>query len=160
MNHLASTAARLWQHRFAILLTGLAALPLLGAGAESDLQAALQHVTAAFRAGDGARMEPVLPRRGKIRVSLPNLAGSAAGFVSASQFRYILDDIFHRHEVKSFSLDPAGGARQDEGTSVAAQLELRRQDQEILRLSLQLVFVDTSEGWLLREFREQARARP
>jgi len=160
MNHLASTASRLRHYRFVILLTGMICVPLPVAGAVSEFQAALQHVAKAFNAGNSGDFDPILPRRGKIRVSLPSLADSAAGFLSASQFRYMLDDIFHRHQVESFTFDTADGAPREEGTTVTAQVELRTQAREILHLNLQLVFVDTSEGWLLREFREHARARP
>ena len=160
MGHPTSSSARLRRYRLAALLAGLACFTPPVAGAEGDIQTAFQHVAEAFRAGSSAAIGPILPQRGKIRVDLPNLATDSSGFLSASQFRYMLDDILHRHQVVSFTFDPLAGPPRKEGTTAGAQLKIRTRDQEILHLTLQLVFVGTSEGWVLREFRERARARP
>lgn len=160
MNPPASTSARLRRHLLAALLAGLTCFIPLAAGAQGDLKAALHQVAEAFRTGTTAAIWPILPRRGKIRVDLPSLAKNSSGYLSASQFRYMLDDILRRHQVESFTFDPLDGPPRQEGTSAGANLKVRTQDDEVLHLSLQLVFVGTSEGWVLREFRERTRARP
>jgi hypothetical protein len=160
MDHPAITLARLRRHRLAIFFAGLACLPSLVAGAARDMQASLQRVTNVFQAGNSDEIGPILPQRGKIRVDMPNLAEASSGFLSASQFRYMLDDILHRHHVVSFTFDPLDEPPRKEGTIVGAQLKISTEDQGILHLALQLVFVETGEGWVLREFRERTRARP
>ena len=160
MEHPASPSARLRRYLPASLLAGLACFAPLLAGANDDIQAALKQVTKAFQAGSSVPLGPILPPRGKIQVDLPTLAKASSGFLSASQFSYMLDDILHRHEVVSFTFDPLDGAPRQEGTTAGAQLNIRTQDQEIIHLTLQLVFVGTSEGWVLREFRERTRSRP
>lgn len=160
MDHPASTSARLRRYGLAALLAGLSCFSSLAAGAEDDIQAALNQVARAFTTGSSAAMGPVLPRRGKIRVDLPSLAEDSSGFLSASQFHYMLDDILHHHKVESFTFDPLAGPPRREGTTASAHLNVRTRGQKILHLTLQLVFVATDDGWVLRELREKTRTHP
>jgi hypothetical protein len=156
----ASRAAQRGRHRLATVLAGLLLLTGSVTGGQEDLSTAARRLESAFEARSSRVLRAILPSRGKIRVDLPSLAPDATGLLSASQFGYLLDDLFRRHPVARLTLEDVPRSPQPSGAVVFAGLELKTDAGKRTALSLHIVFADEEAGWTLREFRERARPAP
>ena len=156
----ASRTAQRGRHRLAPVLAGLLLLTGSVTGGQEDLSTAARRLESAFEARSSRGLRAILPSRGKIRVDLPTLVPDATGLLSASQFGYLLDDLFRRHPVARLSLQDVPRSPQPSGAVVYAELELKTDAGKRTALSLHIVFADEEAGWILREFRERARPAP
>jgi hypothetical protein len=152
--------AQCGRHRLAPVLAGLLLLTGSVTGGQEDLSTAARRLESAFDARSSRVLGAILPSRGKIRVDLPSLTTDATGLLSASQFSYLLDDLFRRHPVARLTLEKVPRSPQPSGAVVFAGLELKTDAGKRTALSLHIVFADEEAGWTLREFRERARPAP
>lgn len=140
------------------LIASLAILLLAGASAPSsvarDLSRTRDTVQAAFGAGSASRLRPLLPPAGRIFLSLPSL-DSRRGYVSPDQCFYLLDELFGRFPVQSFSLAAADTGKHSENRHRArGRLVVRLREGTTRTLDIHFLLSHEEGVWRLREIRE------
>jgi hypothetical protein len=132
----------------------LVAWPLTTGSASTSLSQALSRVEKAFSEGATRHLRPLLPARGKILLSLPSL-GLAEEYVSGSQCEYLLGDLFHRFEERSFHLETrTSPTPPGDRVTARGRLTVGGEGTERRVLSLHLLLSREDEAWTLREIRE------
>ncbi len=142
-----------------VLLLAAGFIPASGQEGVDSPRRAARTMADAILSGESSKASPLLPRRGRVHVDLPELAPAAGGFLSASQFRYLLSDMARQHRMHTLNLSTPRESGSD-GTMVEGELKvtLRGQLKPTL-LSLRLVFVRHQGTWLLRDMVEKASPR-
>ncbi|MFQ5670678.1 MAG: DUF4783 domain-containing protein [Acidobacteriota bacterium] len=148
-----------YPRRLPLLSGWLAAMALAAVGqaeaAGIDLAQAVEHLEQAFQAGEARRLRAILPGKGRLHLSIPSLS-PRAGYFSADQAVYFLDDLFRRHPVVEFT------ARQEEHDGsgrvfVRGRLTVRTREAKRRILNLHFLLIREEDRWVLREIREHAR---
>ena len=143
--------------RIAWLFASLLLLSSMVAGAQEDASAAAGRLKSAFDHRSTSGLGSILPSRGRINVDLPSLNPAPRGLLSASQFTYLLDDLFNRHPVASLTLEEVAVSPQTGDAVVLARLELKSASGRYDLLNIRMVLADEEAGWMLREFRQRRR---
>jgi len=138
-----------------VLLLGLAPLPAGAADAPLTSEAAQK---AALRFGealavsDAAKLKPMLPREGKVRVRLVRL-GPEQGSFGAGQVEALLQDFLRQGTVPSFEVVRTEAA--DESYALVKTLaRVVDRDGTDADVYLHLTFQPEGGRWVLREIRE------
>lgn len=161
MDQAGSSTVQRRRQRLAGVVAGLLLLTGSVSRAEENLSAAAGKLESAFDLRSSRGLGAILPSRGRIRVDLPSLAPDSTGLLSASQFGYLLDDLFRRHPVAGLTLEKMPQSPPPSGAVVLARLEIKTEAGKRSDLSLHIVFAhEEEEGWILREFRQRARPAP
>ncbi len=136
-----------------LLLTAVLTIPSTRAsiGEEQAKTAALQFGRA-LTVGDTARLEPILPVRGKIRLRLTGF-GPAAGSYSADQVAAIFKNFLREGAVRSFDLLRLECAS-EQFAFVHARARVVDRNGRPAEIDLHLTFQPEGDHWVLREIRE------
>jgi hypothetical protein len=134
-----------------LFLSALAAAAPCFASEEPAREAALLFGRA-LRQADVAALQPILPRRGKVRLQLVRL-GPEQGAYSASQVSTVLGDFLRSGRVDAYDLlrldaENAGYALARAGAEITDRQGRR------VALELHLTFQPEDGRWVLREVRE------
>ena len=127
--------------------------------ATEDLARARTILQAGFHEASAARLRPLFPQAGRVFLSLPSLA-TRGGYVSPDQCFYLLEDLFHRLSVRSFSLVPFEKKAGEAGSRHRARgrLEIRLPGGGVRSLEIHFLLAREDGAWRLREVRENYRA--
>jgi hypothetical protein len=136
------------------LLTALAlSTALLSAGtSKEDAEAVARRFGAALTHGDAGALRPLLPARGKVKVTL-DVLGEAQGSYGVSQVEALLREGLGRTTVRSFETQRV---ESDAATFALVRCRAAAVDRQgrTVRVVLHLSLQPEGGGWSVREIRE------
>ncbi|MFQ5767842.1 MAG: hypothetical protein ACE5ID_07660 [Acidobacteriota bacterium] len=143
----------------ASLVLLMSVLPAAAAPARQGpvrLDGAVQTIQSAFRRGEASRLRSLLPREGRIYLSVPSLT-SGRGYFSAGQCESILAEAFRRHPPQDFRTDPPQ-QEEDGRATLQGHMKVTGRRGKTVSLILHFLLSQEDEVWYLREIREHQPA--